>query len=126
MTERKRQRQILAINVDLTCNKGCEDCEKFFICTSPEKQKIYERRRMSRAREVMSKIKHKIAVVGGKGGVGKSITTVNLSAALAMRGRKVSILDQDFDGACVPKMLGIMGKRMFLTDEGIVPVEGFM
>lgn len=126
MVEVKRKRQILAINVDLSCNKGCEDCEKFFECTSPEKLKIYDRRRMARAREVMSKIKHKIAVVGGKGGVGKSICTVNLAAVLAMRGKKVSILDQDFDGACVPKMLGLLGQRLSLTDDGISPVEGFL
>jgi ATP-binding protein involved in chromosome partitioning len=74
----------------------------------------------------MAKIRRKIAIVGGKGGVGKSLITVNLSTALAMRGRKVSILDQDFDGATVPKMLGVMGKKLSLTDDGIVPVESLL
>lgn len=117
-------REIISINVDLSCDKFCETCEKFFECENPEKDKMFIRRRMGKAKDTMSKIKHKIAIVGGKGGVGKSITTVNLSTALAIRGRKVSILDQDFDGATVPKMLGVMDKRLSLSDEGIIPVEG--
>lgn len=117
-------REIISINVDLSCDKFCESCEKFFECENPEKDKMFIRRRMGKARDAMSKIKHKIAIVGGKGGVGKSITTVNLGTALAIRGRKVSILDQDFDGATVPKMLGVMDKRLSLSDEGIIPVEG--
>jgi ATP-binding protein involved in chromosome partitioning len=81
---------------------------------------------MQRAREIMSRIKHKIAVVGGKGGVGKSITTSNLAMALALKGRKVSILDQDFDGATIPKMFGVLGKKLTLSDEGIIPVQSHM
>lgn len=121
-----REREILAINVDLSCDQHCEDCEKFFDCDNPEKEKMFNRRRMQRARQLMSKIKYKIAVVGGKGGVGKSITTANIAMALAMRGRKVSVLDQDFDGPCIPKMLGVTGKRLCLSDSGIVPVEGHL
>src|SRR3990170_5345683 len=117
-------REIISINVDLSCDKFCESCEKFFECENPEKDKMFIRRRMGKAKQTMSKIKHKIAIVGGKGGVGKSITTVNLGTALAMLGRKVSILDQDFDGATVPKMLGIMAKKLTLSDDGILPVEG--
>src|SRR3990167_5037938 len=117
-------REIISINVDLSCDKFCESCEKFFECENPEKDKMFIRRRMGKAKQTMSKIKHKIAIVGGKGGVGKSITTVNLGTALAMMGRKVSILDQDFDGATVPKMLGIMAKKLTLSDDGILPVEG--
>lgn len=119
-------REIVAINVDLSCDRYCESCEKFFECENPEKEKMMARRRMGRAKEVMSKIKYKLAVVGGKGGVGKSLTTTNLSTALAMKGRRVSILDQDFDGATIPKMLGILDKKLSLTDEGIVPVEGLL
>lgn len=120
------EREIVAINVDLSCDSQCEECEKFFECEAPQKQEMFDRRRMGLARAAMAKIKHKIAVVGGKGGVGKSITTVNLATALAVRGRRVSILDQDFDGPSVPKMLGLNGKRLSLSDDGIVPVEGHL
>lgn len=119
-------REIVSINVDLSCDRYCENCEKFFECENPEKEKMLIRRRMGKAKETMAKIRRKIAIVGGKGGVGKSLITVNLSTALAMRGRKVSILDQDFDGATVPKMLGVMGKKLSLTDDGIVPVESLL
>lgn len=126
MSESSPDREILAINVDMSCTLRCENCERFFDCRSPAKMEIYQRRRMAKARESMTSIKHKVAVVGGKGGVGKSIITVNLAMALAMRGRKVSILDQDFDGATVPKMLGVAGRRLKIGDDGIIPVEGFM
>lgn len=56
----------------------------------------------------MSKVKHKIAVISGKGGVGKSLVTVNLAMAFAIQGYayKVGVLDADIHGPCVPKMLG--------------------
>ncbi len=74
----------------------------------------------------MAKIKHKIAISAGKGGVGKSLVSANLAMALAMKGRKVSILDQDFDGPCIPKMFGVEGKKLYISERGIVPVVGRM
>jgi ATP-binding protein involved in chromosome partitioning len=74
----------------------------------------------------MSHIKHKIAVCAGKGGVGKSTVTANLATALAMRGRKVSILDQDLDGSCIPRMMGILDEKLVMERKGIKPVEGIL
>src|SRR3990170_5768018 len=113
------ERTILSLNMDFNCSRACESCEKFFDCSEPEKWEMYNRRRMARATEVLSGIKYKILVAGGKGGVGKSITTANLAIGLALRGYAVTILDQDFDGACIPKMLGIEGQRLRMTAEGI-------
>ena len=126
MSDSTAEREILAINVDMSCTLRCENCERFFDCRAPAKMEIYQRRRMTKARDSMTSIKHKVAVVGGNGGVGKSIMTVNVAVALAMRGRKVTILDQDFDGATVPKMLGVAGRRLKIGDYGIIPVEGFL
>jgi len=121
-----QEREILAVNVDLSCDRNCEGCEKFFDCQAPYKLEIYLRRRMERAQKVLSKVRYKIAVAAGKGGVGKSTLTANLATAFAAKGYRVTILDQDFDGPSIPRMLGILGKRLKLSDEGILPVEGFL
>jgi len=74
----------------------------------------------------MSSVKHKIAVISGKGGVGKSLVTVNLATALAVndKERRVAILDADLTGPCVPKMMGLKGQRLDVGPVGIAPVEG--
>ncbi|MDP2662586.1 MAG: P-loop NTPase, partial [Dehalococcoidia bacterium] len=58
------------------------------------------------------------------GGVGKSTVTANLSATLAMRGNRVTILDQDLDGSSIPKMFDVMDQRMKMSEEGLLPVDG--
>jgi len=72
----------------------------------------------------MAGIKHKLVVMSGKGGVGKSMTTVNLALALARLGRKVGLLDVDLNGPCVPRMLGLHGQSLTITQEGAVPPVG--
>ena len=74
----------------------------------------------------MSKIKHKIAVISGKGGVGKSTVTVNLAAAFAMHGHadRVGILDADIHGPSVPKIIGLTGQRLQAGPPGIFPATG--
>ena len=54
-----------------------------------------------------SKVKKVIAVVSGKGGVGKSTVTASLAAAMAKRGRKVAVLDADITGPSLPTAFGI-------------------
>jgi Mrp family chromosome partitioning ATPase len=121
---------IEGFNVDFSCPVNefggimCNKCERFFDCKSPRKWEIYNAGRMGLVKQKMAKIKHKIATVGGKGGVGKTTVSVNLAMELALRGYKVSILDSDYDGSCVPKMLGTVGKRLKIGDNGVIPVEG--
>jgi len=57
----------------------------------------------------LSKIKHKLFITSGKGGVGKSSVTVNIAAALADKGFKVGILDVDIHGPSIPNLLGLKG-----------------
>lgn len=121
-----KERELLQMNVDLSCEFKCERCEKFFECDSEKKWDVYKRRRMGKALQAMSRIKHKIIVAGGKGGVGKSTLASNLACAFAMHGKKVSVLDQDFDGATIPKMFGVMGKRFQMGRNGLIPVEGLL
>ncbi len=59
----------------------------------------------------LSEVKHVIAVLSGKGGVGKSFVTGALAIELSRRGHTVGILDADITGPSIPKMMGMSGKR---------------
>ncbi len=75
----------------------------------------------------MAKIKHKLAILSGKGGVGKSTITANLAIALARKGHKVGVLDIDIHGPSIPKILGMRGQELTtgrLEGVGIFPAKG--
>ncbi len=71
----------------------------------------------------MTKIKHKIAVMSGKGGVGKSTMAVNIAASFSKKGYRTGILDVDIHGPNVPKMLKIGKKDLKINEDGILPVK---
>jgi ATP-binding protein involved in chromosome partitioning len=79
-----------------------------------------------RLKQNMGRIRHKIAIISGKGGVGKSTVTVNLAMAFATlnRAKKVGILDADITGPSVPKILGVHGQRFPVGPPGVFPVSG--
>lgn len=79
---------------------------------------------MRQVQDRMAGIKYKLVVMSGKGGVGKSMTTVNLALALARMGYKVGLLDVDLNGPCVPRMMGLHGQRLTITPEGALPPIG--
>jgi len=70
-------------------------------------------------------VKQIIAVASGKGGVGKSTTTANLSVALATLGLKVGVLDADIYGPSVPKIFGITGKPRLVSGRTLAPMEAY-
>ncbi len=74
----------------------------------------------------MKKIRHKIAVISGKGGVGKTVTAVNLAIAFTMQDHdnRVGLLDADIHGPCVPKMLGMEGQKLRVVPIGAFPALG--
>lgn len=67
--------------------------------------------------ENMKKIKYKIAILSGKGGVGKSFVTASLAFALAYMGRKVGVLDADVYGPSIPKMMGVPLGTVYATED---------
>ncbi|MCW4007725.1 MAG: Mrp/NBP35 family ATP-binding protein [Candidatus Bathyarchaeota archaeon] len=86
------------------------------------RNRLLEQQELLRYR--MKQIKHKIAVISGKGGVGKSTITVNLAAAFAMLGKQVGILDADLHGPSVPRLLGLAGQQARIGPPGAFPVKG--
>jgi Mrp family chromosome partitioning ATPase len=75
----------------------------------PGKKKDPHAEQEAKVNDSLKKIKYKFIVMSGKGGVGKTSTSVNLSIALANRGYKVGIMDVDLHGPDVPRMLGLDG-----------------
>ncbi len=69
----------------------------------------------------LSEVKHVIAVLSGKGGVGKSLVTGSVACELARRGHKVGILDADITGPSIPKMLGMSGRHVHALGKLLLP-----
>ncbi len=80
-----------------------------------------EARQKRRAR--LGRIRHKVMVMSGKGGVGKSTVAVNLATALMQEGKRVGLLDADIHGPSIPTLLGLENERIEGNEEGLVPVE---
>ena len=107
-----------------------EKCEKDTICdtcneTSSCNQQEKEAHAQERLRSKLSHIKHRIMVMSGKGGVGKSTVSTNLAVALSMDGFEVGLLDADIHGPNIPMMLGIKSPHIENYGKGMVPIEIF-
>ena len=112
------------INVPEECDGKCDSCSTSDGCNDQRKKQFEEEQKL---RLKLNKIKHKIAIISGKGGVGKSTVTANLAMAFAMQGHKdkVGVLDADIHGPCIPKMLGLKGRTLIGGPGGMLfPVTG--
>jgi len=71
----------------------------------------------------LNRIRRKVIVMSGKGGVGKSTVAVNLAMSAMLAGQRVGLLDVDLHGPSVPTMLGLVGYRLEGGEDGMLPVE---
>ncbi len=76
-----------------------------------------------KVRESMAQVDHKIVVLSGKGGVGKSTAAANLAWALAESGSQVGLLDVDIHGPSIPVLLGLQNKRLAGDGERLTPIR---
>ena len=87
-------------------------------------QAYAQMRRKMRMEEMDKSIKHKIMVLSGKGGVGKSTVSVGLALTLARRGMSVGIMDIDITGPNIPKMLALEEAELHVEEGQIFPAIG--
>lgn len=74
-----------------------------------------------KVRERLASVRHVVAVMSGKGGVGKSFVTAALAAELARRAKRVGVLDADLHGPTAARMLGVSGQSLEVRAEGVMP-----
>lgn len=79
----------------------------------------------SRGKNMAPHIKNFVMVSSGKGGVGKSTTSVNLAVALAMQGKKVGLLDADIYGPNIPRMLGVESVKPEVAGNKVLPISAY-
>jgi Mrp family chromosome partitioning ATPase/predicted Fe-Mo cluster-binding NifX family protein len=104
-----------------TCGScGDTDCSASTRKNNESEEEFAERQKLQSR---LCRIRHKIIVLSGKGGVGKSTVAVNLAVALNMSGKRVGLLDADLHGPSVPTMLGLEGKLLQGSEEGLLPIN---
>ncbi len=92
-------------------------------CQSSAKQNDALARQDAAVKGALDKIKHKFIVMSGKGGVGKSSTSVNIAIALAEKGYKVGLMDVDLHGPDIPRMLGLKGMLVTTEQQKLSPIK---
>jgi len=101
-----------------TC--GQTDCSASARRANESNQDFLERQQLESR---LCRIKHKIVVLSGKGGVGKSTVAVNLAMALKLAGKRVGLLDADIHGPSIPTMLGLEGESFRGSNDGLLPID---
>ena len=106
-------------------NGPCDTCKETDGSASQRKkdesEEEFEERRKLRSR--LCRIKYKILVLSGKGGVGKSTVAVNLATALMLSGKRAGLLDVDIHGPSIPTMLGLEREKIQGSEGGLLPID---
>jgi Mrp family chromosome partitioning ATPase len=103
---------------------NCESCPSATCAAKkPERgespEDFEDRQRLNQR---LCRIKHKVIVLSGKGGVGKSTVAANLALALADKGRPTGLMDVDIHGPSIPRIMGIEGHPVEVLDKQLLPI----
>lgn len=105
---------------------SCKTCSSS-SCSAHTKQGSESDKEFAERQKITARlrgIKHKILVMSGKGGVGKSTVATNLALGLHLSGKKVGLMDVDIHGPSVPTMLGLEGQQITVGPDGdLQPVD---
>lgn len=104
-------------------NSNCDGTHGCGSCAADSPQSLDEFMMAMDREETLRRIKHKIVVLSGKGGVGKSTVAVNLAVSLGLAGNKVGILDVDIHGPSVPKMLHLEDHKLEQNGQKLAPAQ---
>ena len=99
------------------CNSNCSSCGQ----DCPSRQSPQS---LQEPMNQFSDIKNVIAVVSGKGGVGKSLVTSLLACKMQQKTGKAAVLDADITGPSIPKLFGVEGARTDADERGLIPISG--
>jgi Mrp family chromosome partitioning ATPase/predicted Fe-Mo cluster-binding NifX family protein len=100
-------------------DKKCESCSG----QSEKQQQGYNPDSDNRLQGNLSRIKNKIVVLSGKGGVGKSSVAANLAVGLSLNGKKVGLMDVDVHGPSIPRLLSLSEARPEAEDNSMTPIR---
>jgi len=89
------------------------------------KAPVMPRESSSRGKNIAPQVKNFLMVSSGKGGVGKSTTSVNIAIALAQQGKKVGLLDADIYGPNIPRMMGIADVKPEVNGNKVLPIKAY-
>ncbi|MDR2291855.1 MAG: Mrp/NBP35 family ATP-binding protein [Prevotellaceae bacterium] len=128
----KRQPDPFATSIKKKCEQLLSEnftSAKIKIIDRHKQQQNSVKQEQSQINYALKNVKHVVAIMSGKGGVGKSTISVNLAAALANRGFKIGLIDADIYGPSIPQMFGVQDKRPVMIKindfELIEPVESY-
>ncbi|CAN8072002.1 unnamed protein product [Agarophyton chilense] len=103
-------------------SSACAGCPNQTACASGTAATQADQDALSIARRLKHSVRHKILVLSGKGGVGKSTVSAQLALCLAAQGLQVGLLDVDVCGPSIPHMLGVAGEEVRMSASGWSPV----
>lgn len=105
--------------------RDCQSCEQANCPAHKQRQDESEEefRRRQHLDHKMCQIGHKLLILSGKGGVGKSTVAANLAVSLTLAGKSVGLLDVDIHGPSIPQLMGLEGQRPTMHESEIAPLD---